>query len=356
MPGQNMRWAEFDDQPDLIPGMRHALGIGISFFQHMDHRLILIENRRQKASIAVLPGDRFPIVQRINSTGWPCPEHNFNLICILAADVNTMFGILTALTASMPKAVTTGQLMESSGGSMRNKNPEGVFRPFEGLNRLIQKKAVPLKSAPGQKIPAAVDHSTDKIDDTELFEREMADVTPLDHKKSVERTARCPSSTGAAAGAEPDPSEQLVRLIRNGEGFEVASTPEYIDGVGFQVHPAVSEYLHKGRFAVQAYIDLHGMNAVQAGEAFDAFVRESIASGKRMVLIVHGRGLSSPAEPVLKSKVYRWLTSGQWRKWVLAFSSARSCDGGAGATYVLLRQRPLTKRYRKKKVRSNRPY
>lgn len=61
MPGQNMRWAEFDDQPDLIPGMRHALGIGISFFQHMDHRLVLIENRRQKASIDVLPGDRFSL-------------------------------------------------------------------------------------------------------------------------------------------------------------------------------------------------------------------------------------------------------------------------------------------------------
>jgi DNA-nicking Smr family endonuclease len=35
------------------------------------------------------------------------------------------------------------------------------------------------------------------------------------------------------------------------------------------------------------------------------------------------------------------------RKWVIAFSSARSCDGGAGATYVLLRQRPLTMRFRK---------
>jgi len=34
-----------------------------------------------------------------------------------------------------------------------------------------------------------------------------------------------------------------------------------------------------------------------------------------------------------------------------AFTSARSCDGGAGATYVLLRQRPVTKRMRKMAVR-----
>jgi DNA-nicking Smr family endonuclease len=67
-----------------------------------------------------------------------------------------------------------------------------------------------------------------------------------------------------------------------------------------------------------------------------------------MVLIVHGRGLSSPAKPILKTKVIKWLTSGPWRKWVMAFTSARWCDGGAGATYVLLRKRPVTKRFKKK--------
>jgi hypothetical protein len=35
--------------------------------------------------------------------------------------------------------------------------------------------------------------------------------------------------------------------------------------------------------------------------------------------------------------VVRWLTRGPWRKWIIAYSSARSCDGGTGATYVLLR-------------------
>jgi DNA-nicking Smr family endonuclease len=72
-------------------------------------------------------------------------------------------------------------------------------------------------------------------------------------------------------------------------------------------------------------------------------------SGKRAVLVIHGRGLSSPAKPVLKSNVYRWLTTTPWHKWVIAFTSARLCDGGAGACYILLRRKPLTKKYRKKK-------
>jgi DNA-nicking Smr family endonuclease len=72
--------------------------------------------------------------------------------------------------------------------------------------------------------------------------------------------------------------------------------------------------------------------------------------GKRALLIIHGRGLSSPVKPILKSKVYLWLTTSPWHKWVIAFTSARACDGGAGATYVLLRQKPLSKRLRKKRT------
>jgi DNA-nicking Smr family endonuclease len=68
-----------------------------------------------------------------------------------------------------------------------------------------------------------------------------------------------------------------------------------------------------------------------------------------MILIIHGRGLSSPAGPVLKTKVIQWLTTGPWRRWVMAFASARLCDGGAGATYVLLRRQPTTKRFKRKK-------
>jgi DNA-nicking Smr family endonuclease len=76
-------------------------------------------------------------------------------------------------------------------------------------------------------------------------------------------------------------------------------------------------------------------------------MREAVATGKRAVLIIHGRGLSSPALPVLKTRVAEWLTTGYWRKWVVAFTSARRCDGGSGASYVLLRRNPLPKRLRK---------
>ena len=75
-------------------------------------------------------------------------------------------------------------------------------------------------------------------------------------------------------------------------------------------------------------------------DAVDAFLTRAHRSGHRCVLIIHGRGLNSKDQiPVLKSRVTTWLRRGTWARWVLAFTSARPCDGGAGALYVLLRRR-----------------
>ncbi len=81
----------------------------------------------------------------------------------------------------------------------------------------------------------------------------------------------------------------------------------------------------------------------EAKDIFEEFMKEAILNGDRCVLIIHGRGLSSKHEPVLKNKVREWLEKGPYRKYVLAYCSARPCDGGLGATYVLLSSKPVRK-------------
>jgi DNA-nicking Smr family endonuclease len=147
--------------------------------------------------------------------------------------------------------------------------------------------------------------------------------------------------------SQDDTIDQLSNLVNSGEGFVVADTSEYIEGTGYNIHPEITKRLHRGDFSIQSHIDLHGLGVEDAEKAFGVFFKDCIATGKRAVLVVHGRGLSSVDKPVLKTKVIEWLTRSPWRKWVIAYSSARTCDGGAGATYVLLRQRPMTRRYRK---------
>jgi DNA-nicking Smr family endonuclease len=230
---------------------------------------------------------------------------------------------------------------------MKSFKPKGLYRPFEGLKTLLEAKSVSLKNGVDMLQPKPPDPTTDPENDRALFEAAMADVERITQNICAKQHLQ---KSNAAESDKTDESETLLHLqelIETGKGFVVADTPEYIEGIGYNVNREVAKRLHNGQFSIQGHIDLHGLTVEKAREAFESFLKESIATGKRMVLIIHGRGLSSPAKPILKTKVIKWLTAGPWRKWVMAFTSARLCDGGAGATYVLLRKHPATKRFKR---------
>jgi DNA-nicking Smr family endonuclease len=223
---------------------------------------------------------------------------------------------------------------------MKYPKPPLTFRPFHGLCRTY----APQERRTARKPPPA---GEENISDQDLFQEAMSDVTPLP-ESNRRRGSAGKRKTGAARGESAgDVLESLRLLVASGEGFVISDTPEYIEGTGHNIPPEIARRLHRGDFSIQDYVDLHGLNAEGAREVFDAFLHDSIRSGKRAILVIHGRGLSSPGDPVLKGMVHEWVARGPWRKWVLAFSSARLCDGGTGATYILLRSRPATKRMRK---------
>jgi DNA-nicking Smr family endonuclease len=98
--------------------------------------------------------------------------------------------------------------------------------------------------------------------------------------------------------------------------------------------PSVLRDLRRGRWVVQAHLDLHGMNRDEARQHVALFLAECVARGQRCLRIVHGKGLGSPRrEPVLKKLVLGWLSQ---RQEVLAFCQAKPVDGGAGAVMVLI--------------------
>jgi DNA-nicking Smr family endonuclease len=109
------------------------------------------------------------------------------------------------------------------------------------------------------------------------------------------------------------------------------------DGLGFR-RPGISmdvlTRLRKGQWAIQDQLDLHGLRREEAREALGAFVRNADQRGLRCLRVIHGKGHGSPGrEPVLKSKVHRWLAQ---RHEVIAFAQAAGPQGGAGAVIVLL--------------------
>jgi len=233
----------------------------------------------------------------------------------------------------------------------------GSFAPFGGLARLLPHRPGPSvglvekPTGPTAVEKTALDHWTldgsalvaDPDRDQRLFSEAMADVIPLTPANQTEYQVAPVLAEAGDQDQEADCLLQLKALIDWGKGFVVEQTPEYIQGTGPGAHPCLARRLHRGQFAIQAHVDLHGLSICQARQRLEAFFKQALADGKRAVLVVHGRGLCSSGEPVLKVRFYQWLTSGPWRKQVLAFASARSFDGGTGATYVLFRRKPLTK-------------
>jgi DNA-nicking Smr family endonuclease len=179
-------------------------------------------------------------------------------------------------------------------------------------------------------------------DDFEKFVREMGDVVPLGRDARGERVAPRPAGSKAPP-PKPSPDAEAYAALQDlvsGVGhFDIADTGEYVAGVAPGVDRRLLKRLRRGEYSVQAHLDLHGMRSEEAKRATDAFIDESRQRGRRCVLIVHGRGLRSKDHiPVLKEKLLTWLSRGRLAKQVLAFSTARPHDGGAGALYVLLRR------------------
>ncbi len=133
-----------------------------------------------------------------------------------------------------------------------------------------------------------------------------------------------------------DSTAFLKELISGKRKIVLEQTGEYIEWTAPGASPDIARRLHRGEFAVREYIDLHGLGSQEALDALRLFFREAIRKKAPCVKVIHGRGLRSPGGPVLKEALGRWL-QGPFRKHVLAYASARDCDGGLGATYVVLR-------------------
>lgn len=131
----------------------------------------------------------------------------------------------------------------------------------------------------------------------------------------------------------------LVDLVTGDGPFELSCSDEYVEGYVVGLSPEILKKLRNGDFSYQDYVDLHGYNREQAHRLVISFVQGCFDRGRRCVLIVSGRGLNSKEKrPVLKENLVTWLTRAPLKRLVLAFVSARSCDGGVGAFYVLLRR------------------
>jgi DNA-nicking Smr family endonuclease len=227
--------------------------------------------------------------------------------------------------------------------SKRKPTAQAFYTPFRGLDqhltRVSQKVSPPAREIRRRSDVSAVSERPEDAD--MIFREAMADVVPLVRT----RQGRVPSPSPTKVlprflqEEELEVYSHLVNLVAGEVPFELSYSDEYVEGAVVGLSPETLKKLRRGEFSYQEYTDLHGLNRKEGRDAVVEFVRRGFARKLRCILIVSGRGLNSEGkEPVLKHSLVKWLTHAPLRRYVLAFSSARSFDGGAGAFYVLLRK------------------
>ena len=92
----------------------------------------------------------------------------------------------------------------------------------------------------------------------------------------------------------------------------------------------------KGNVFIENRLDLHGFNEVEARNLLEKFINQSAESGKRLVLIITGKG--QKGEGVIKNNIASWLNTKDLRNKILAVNHASNKHGGSGALYILLRK------------------
>ena len=213
------------------------------------------------------------------------------------------------------------------------------FRPFRQLRSCIRQNPAP--GAPEKESPSHPPPTSDH----EIFLQAMQDVKEI--KEFREMPVRRKPVAAIRRQEHPD-KEALMTLegiTRGRHPIRLADTQEYVEWMNpdYDATPAVIRRLHEGRFAVQDLLDLHGYTVEEADARIAVFMKDSLLRNLRCIRIIHGRGLKSTHGPVLKGALLGCL-AGRYRKNVIAFVTARQCDGGLGALYVLLKQNTTAKK------------
>jgi DNA-nicking Smr family endonuclease len=168
-------------------------------------------------------------------------------------------------------------------------------------------------------------------DERALWQAAMRGVTRHRAKVKVEEDfpemiSPAPAKAGAHGDAERGASMDSGLRPKAGKKGE---------GQGIDRRQALR--LKRGQLPIEARLDLHGMTQAEAHRALAAFVARGHAAGKRVLLIVTGKG-TREGSGVLRAAVPRWLAEPALRPLVLTSEPAVPRDGGDGALYLLLRR------------------
>ncbi|MGA9251994.1 MAG: Smr/MutS family protein [Roseobacter sp.] len=124
------------------------------------------------------------------------------------------------------------------------------------------------------------------------------------------------------------------------------SLPDRLQKAPVQMDRKTFAKMNRGKVKPEGRIDLHGMTLDRAHGALNSFILSSHASGKRLVLVITGKGKDrDEGDPipvrygVLRHQAPHWLATPPLSSVVMQVTQAHISHGGGGAYYVYLRRK-----------------
>jgi DNA-nicking Smr family endonuclease len=213
---------------------------------------------------------------------------------------------------------------------LKNSSDNLSHQPFKDLKKILKSKRK--KTTP--ELPESKQSCS--LSDEDIFLESMREVMEIEEYRSLPVYQKRAEFSPKKHPDHNNSVKALEEIVEGKRSIHLPDTPEYVEYIDRACRDEIIQYLHEGKVSIQDCLDLHGAVAEEAEEEVERFIKDSIRKGFKCIKIIHGRGLRSPTVPVLKEAVVKWLLS-RFRKYIAAFVSARQCDGGLGAVYVLLK-------------------
>lgn len=126
----------------------------------------------------------------------------------------------------------------------------------------------------------------------------------------------------------------------------VPSLPDRLQKAPVHMDRKTFAKMNRGKVKPEGRIDLHGMTLDRAHGALNRFIMSSHGAGKRLVLVITGKGKDrDEGGPipvrygVLRHQAPQWLAAPPLSSVVMQVTQAHVSHGGGGAYYVYLRRK-----------------
>ncbi|HEX5507572.1 MAG TPA: Smr/MutS family protein [Pseudolabrys sp.] len=132
----------------------------------------------------------------------------------------------------------------------------------------------------------------------------------------------------------PKPAPRRIDIPKQAT-VKATAAPPSLEPLGRRMKQRVA----RGRDAIEARLDLHGMTQSDAHAALLHFLRRASRYQQKLVLVVTGKGARGAGDRgVLRRQVPHWLALPEFRAFVIGFEQAHIAHGGEGALYVRVRR------------------